>query len=281
MRDERLSIEARGMLALLMTYADDWIFQRCHLMKVAQIKRDKFQRIMRELIEAGYVEREAVRAEGGKVAGSTWVIMDTPGNEPESLADQGKADLFHREPEKPVVGATEDRLNRQPAEPTAGKTGPLRRTNNKNTKKEECVCPDDEATFDRFWKVHPRPRDRYKTRGLFFDAIARGANAQHLLAAVEAYRHENEGNRSMYLCYSDNWLEQGRFKDAERTTLRKPPDSTPQQRTTVESTAHLFAQKIAAGKFVPPSALSTSLVSEMLARGWVTAAQLRDAGVNA
>ena len=104
MRDERLSIEARGMLALLMTYADDWTFKRCHLMKVAQIKRDKFQRIMRELIEAGYVEREALRAEGGKVAGSTWVIMDTPGNEPEPSSDQWKADLFHRQPAEPTTG---------------------------------------------------------------------------------------------------------------------------------------------------------------------------------
>lgn len=111
LRDEKLSIEARGMLALLMTYSDDWTFNRDHLMKVAGIGRDKFQRIMRELMDAGYVRRQAVRGSEGKVAGSTWIIADDPN---------------HRQPENPSLGE-----HRQPEKPTAGFSGPLRRSKEK------------------------------------------------------------------------------------------------------------------------------------------------------
>ena len=79
MRDEHLSIEARGLLALLMTYTDTWTFRRSHLMQVAGVGRDKFQRLMRELIEAGYVRRVPVREDGGNVCGSEGLITEETG----------------------------------------------------------------------------------------------------------------------------------------------------------------------------------------------------------
>lgn len=121
MRDERLSIEARGLLALLMTYSDDWVFRRDHLMTVAGIGRDKFQNLMRELTEAGYVRRVSVRGEGGKLSGSQWQINDEPDRGPESQA----------------VGSTEGLKNRPPVTPAAGKSGPLRRSTGKKTNLEE------------------------------------------------------------------------------------------------------------------------------------------------
>lgn len=118
MRDEHLSIEARGMLALLMTYSDTWTFRRSHLMQVAGVGRDKFQRLMRELIEAGYVRRVPVREDGGKVRGSEWLITDEP----------------DREPDNQAVGSTESLKNRSPVSPATGKSGPLRRSSNKKIK---------------------------------------------------------------------------------------------------------------------------------------------------
>lgn len=61
MRDKRLSIEARGLLALLMTYSDEWVFIKEHLQEIAGIGRDKFERVMGELISEGYVERVLTR----------------------------------------------------------------------------------------------------------------------------------------------------------------------------------------------------------------------------
>lgn len=114
MRDTALSLEARGMLALMMGYSDDWTFFRAHLMEVAGVGREKFQRIMAELQGAGYVTRETLRGEGGHVAGTTYVIHDDPSASTEGLKTRSSA---------------EGLKNRPPVEPTAGKPVPIRKNN--------------------------------------------------------------------------------------------------------------------------------------------------------
>ncbi len=45
----------------MMTYSDEWEFNRTHLMKILCMGRDKFQRVMKELGEFGYVELDVSR----------------------------------------------------------------------------------------------------------------------------------------------------------------------------------------------------------------------------
>ncbi len=85
------------MLALLMTHRDDYQFRAEVLQKQAGIGRDKFQKIMRELMTCGYVKRQALRGESGMVAGSESVILDDP----------------HRPPESPAVGTAKHQTTRK------------------------------------------------------------------------------------------------------------------------------------------------------------------------
>lgn len=143
MRDERISIEARGLLALLMTYSDDWTFVVDHLQQVAGCGRDKMRGMLKELEAAGYVIRHVLRGAGGHLAGTEWMIVDDPAaaahgvvpdEEPQDAGEQGKNGSVHRPPENPSIGATDPLKNRPPVEPTAGKPVPIRRTTDKNTK---------------------------------------------------------------------------------------------------------------------------------------------------
>lgn len=143
MRDERISIEARGLLALLMTYADDWTFVVDHLQQVAGCGRDKMRGMLKELEAAGYVIRQVLRGEGGHLAGTEWMIVDDPAaaahgvvrdEEPQDAGEQDRSGAVHRPPENPSIGATDPLKNRPPVEPTAGKSAPIRRTTGKNTK---------------------------------------------------------------------------------------------------------------------------------------------------
>ena len=199
MRDQGLSIEARGTLAVLMTYSDEWEFRRGHLMKIAGVGRDKFARIMRELENAGYVKREPRRGEGGKVLGSQWVIRDDP----------------DREPENQSLDNTEALKNQGPVEPTSGESVPIRRTTDKETLTSS-VCAQAKSgafQFDAFWKTYPRDRDRERTQHLFDKALAEGISAETLCQAAAKYRAENKGSGQQYMCYSDNWLKNRRWED--------------------------------------------------------------------
>ena len=119
MRDEHLSIGARGLLALLMTYADNWTFRRDHLMQVVGVGKDKFGRLMSELIEAGYVSHDYLHDERGRMTGRTWVINDQPGS------------TVVRK--KPTTDNTVVRENRRPENPSSGESAPIRKPRHKKT----------------------------------------------------------------------------------------------------------------------------------------------------
>lgn len=128
MRDETISIEARGLLALLMTYSDDWEFNKTHLRQVTGLGRDKFENAMGELRRVGYVELVKNRGENGQLTGSTWVIRDD------------------RTPENPGVG-TEALKNRGPEKPSPGESAYIRRTTLKKNNIEEPQTPEGHDLF--------------------------------------------------------------------------------------------------------------------------------------
>lgn len=59
--DERLSIEAKGVLGFLLSRPHKWQVRLDHVGRTLRIGRKKLQRIFRELISAGYVTREQRR----------------------------------------------------------------------------------------------------------------------------------------------------------------------------------------------------------------------------
>lgn len=56
--DERLSVEAIGVLAYLLSRPPNWKIRHAQLRKACRVGRQKLQRIIRELIQAGYLDRD-------------------------------------------------------------------------------------------------------------------------------------------------------------------------------------------------------------------------------
>jgi hypothetical protein len=57
LRDKRLSFEARGVLAFILTYPSNWQFGLAWLCRDQDIGRDRARRIIREHVTAGYCQR--------------------------------------------------------------------------------------------------------------------------------------------------------------------------------------------------------------------------------
>jgi hypothetical protein len=78
--DKRLSIEAKGLLAYLISRPNNWTVRHSHLHKELGIGRDKLQRILRELIRAGYLERddEQPRDDDNQFAAYHYICRDVP-----------------------------------------------------------------------------------------------------------------------------------------------------------------------------------------------------------
>ena len=97
-RDMRLSIDARGLLALLMGMSSNWTFRREWLMKACGCKRHKYDGMITELKAAGYLSVEKIRNESGHFSGYEWTIIDASGqaesmkNRPSEKRKVGKPD---------------------------------------------------------------------------------------------------------------------------------------------------------------------------------------------
>ena len=77
--DERLSIEAKGVLGYLLSRPHSWQVRLDHVGRTQRIGRKKLQRIFRELIGAGYVTREQPRtADAHRFREIDYVVRDVP-----------------------------------------------------------------------------------------------------------------------------------------------------------------------------------------------------------
>ncbi len=75
--DERLSLEAMGLLAWLRSRPDDWSLSVEHLKARFKVGRDSMHKLVRELVDAGWVTRERKRDETTKAfIGIEYVVLD-------------------------------------------------------------------------------------------------------------------------------------------------------------------------------------------------------------
>ena len=75
-QDARLSLEARGLLVMMASLPDNWSYSETGLASKAGCGRQKVIRILRELIDAGYLLREQRHGEHGKFASCTYVLQE-------------------------------------------------------------------------------------------------------------------------------------------------------------------------------------------------------------
>lgn len=77
-QDLQLSFEARGLLTLMLSMPEDWAIHKEWLIKQSpKCGRDKMTRILRELIDCGYVVKKAAHVDG-QFAGVDWIVYAEP-----------------------------------------------------------------------------------------------------------------------------------------------------------------------------------------------------------
>lgn len=227
-RDVEISPEARLLLCYIMSCSDSWTFYVSECQRILGCKKDKWQRIRREVINAGYLRVHAKNGENGRLEGYIWEVFDEP--QPLDEVDAGGDDSQdagdcdnHREPEKPAAGETAPQTpHREPEKPArrlnppAGKTGSLRKNNKQKEKQTSCadqsapttdVCSDD--LLKDFERVFPKLATAKATRRAISRALEAGATADQILAAAKAYSVEQQGNAPRYIRRSDRFFEDG------------------------------------------------------------------------
>ena len=109
LEDTRLSMDARWLLCYLLSKPDNWTVVVGDIVNKGGCGRDKARKMIAELLETGYAERELTRDEG-RFNGTSMVIFDEPRTASEGAAAQSVAFLPQTEnpaPAKPSPDSPE------------------------------------------------------------------------------------------------------------------------------------------------------------------------------
>lgn len=77
LKDERLSLKSKGLLAYIMSLPNDWVLYVTELSKHHKDGSSAIYSAFKELIELGYVKRKRERVDG-KLGGVDYIVSETP-----------------------------------------------------------------------------------------------------------------------------------------------------------------------------------------------------------
>lgn len=232
LRDERLSLKAKGLLSMLLSLPDDWEISIRGLASIVTDGVGAVQTGINELIEAGYIVRRRQHAESGAFAGFEYIIHEVPPctenpytanpytGKPytENPAQSSKDKLSTIPPIVPhegdvgddnpsVSGAAAD-SSLCTREPQSAETPKRKRRRSSKS------VPDYEPElFERFWAAYPRGEDR---QGAVAEWDSLRPDRETMLAmsrALVRQKASEEWQRGIGIPYAVWWLRRRRWED--------------------------------------------------------------------
>ena len=212
LRDERLSLKAKGLLSMLLSLPDDWEISIRGLASIVTDGVGAVQTGINELIDAGYIVRRRQHAESGAFAGFEYIIHEIP----PCTENPYTADPYTGKPytENPAQ-SSKDKLSTIPP------IVPHKRAR-REAKKEPDWKPD---RFQDFWRAYPRGEskqaainawDRLKPDDNLLEAMARGLMRQ---------LKSEQWQAGIGIPYASTWINQRRWEDEEKSAAVLPQHS--------------------------------------------------------
>lgn len=208
MRDESISIEARGLLALMMGMGSSWVYRGKDLAKRCGVGREKYQRMIRELKDAGYLEVVPKQGGAGKLDGYDYVIHDTAGG------------LKNRPPVNPpavesdhIRITTSKNTNLKTPQPPKGEHSFFSEMEEQEEQKQ--TSEKDSDRFDEFWSAYPKKVGKPSARKAWGKAIKR-VDPDQIIAGAKAYASwlssAKPGEFRPHVKHPQGWLNDDRWE---------------------------------------------------------------------
>ena len=86
LRNRALSLKAKGLLSQMLSLPEDWDYTLQGLARINRESIDAIRQAIRELEQAGYIQRSRERDEKGRLRGADYVIFELPQTVPASVS---------------------------------------------------------------------------------------------------------------------------------------------------------------------------------------------------
>lgn len=171
LRDKRISLGAKGLLAQLLSHSPGWRISQESLGRDNGVGRDAIRTLINELLEAGYLMRseERERGEKGYLGGYTYTTQDPTQDNPTQ--------------DNPLLKKTITKKN--------------------NLKNNERIYSDSE--FDSFWNHYPKKVDKGAALRAFRRAIKK-QDPDLVIAGAKAYAEDPNLPEKQFIKNPATWL---------------------------------------------------------------------------
>ena len=208
--NEKISLKAKGLLALLLSYPDNWQFYEAEIVQHAADKANSLSSGLKELIENGYIVRKLGKDETGKFKGYEYHIYEKPITEKPITEKPITEKPIMENPitENPI---TEKPITENPVllnnKDTKNKDTKNKNTKNKNTK--TASSPELASEFKEWYSKYPHPRNEQQTMKNYIKA-RKTYSAEQLMTALNNYLAEIEEQHTdkRYIKHSTNFVGQ-------------------------------------------------------------------------
>lgn len=85
-KDPRLSYKAKGLMATMLTFHDDWVIVGNHLVSLSTDGTEAVRSGLKELVQCGYLQMIPKRDSKGRMAGTEYILSEIPEKLPLGLA---------------------------------------------------------------------------------------------------------------------------------------------------------------------------------------------------
>jgi len=195
LRDSRLSLGAKGLLAQILSHREGWRITLTTLARDNGIGRDALRTLLNELLRYGYLARsdERERNSKGQLAAFTYVTKDP--------------DVGLNDADEPTT-----------AEPTLDEPTLDNPHHKKNIDKEEHLKEENKLLgFEEFWEAYPKKIAKGQARKAYKKAMEQ-TTAETLKAKAEAYAKDPE-RKDEFTKYPATWLNAESWLDEYRPSV--------------------------------------------------------------
>lgn len=229
-QDERLSLEARGLYALMMSLPDDWDYTVSGMAVKAGCGKSKVRRCLKEMEDVGYLLREQSHDSGGKFSGNVYILQEfSPLSENTDNGENRQRQTTLSEfGTQQNIDLTEDKTKEPPIVPQGGRR-PRKR---KGPRTEPDWKPE---RFAGFWAFYPRKGRKSKQSAM--DAWDKlhpdDALIDRIAKSLIVLKATDDWQREVGIPYVATFLNNARWQDAEEVDgpQHSPQDGpTPEQR---------------------------------------------------
>lgn len=258
LRDERLSLKAKGLLSMLLSLPDDWEISIRGLASIVTDGVGAVQTGINELIEAGYIVRRRQHADTGAFAGFEYIIHEVP----PCTENPYTANPYTGKPytENPTLRNTEELSTIPPVVPHEGDVGdynpsvsgaaadsptplsaacggisprrgesalctrePQSAETPKRKRRATKSAPDYRPdTFARFWAAYPRGEDKQGAIAAWDELKPDDATLQAMSRALVRQKASEEWQRGIGIPYAVRWLRRRRWEDEIKAPAPPP-----------------------------------------------------------